>query len=57
MDVPTITRLLAAEGVTSIVITTPEPRSYRGIELAAAARVSTATGWRRSRRSSAASTG
>ena len=39
MDVPTITHLLAAEGVASIVITTPEPRSYRGIELAAAARV------------------
>jgi indolepyruvate ferredoxin oxidoreductase len=39
MDVPTITRLLAAEGVAAIVITTPEPSSYRGVDLAAAARV------------------
>jgi hypothetical protein len=33
LDVPTLTRWLALEGVTKVVITTPEPGDYRGIRL------------------------
>ncbi|WP_199547549.1 indolepyruvate ferredoxin oxidoreductase family protein [Streptomyces sp. N35] len=33
LDVPALTRLLVLEGVRRIVITTDEPRSYRGIRL------------------------
>ena len=34
LDVPALTRLLAAEGVARVVVTTPEPERYRGVELA-----------------------
>jgi indolepyruvate ferredoxin oxidoreductase len=33
LDVPTLTRLLALEGVRRIVVTTPEPGAYRGVAL------------------------
>jgi indolepyruvate ferredoxin oxidoreductase len=33
MDVPAIVRLLAVEGVRKIVITTPEPRTYKRVQL------------------------
>ncbi|WSJ82920.1 indolepyruvate ferredoxin oxidoreductase family protein [Streptomyces sp. NBC_01304] len=39
LDVPALTRLLALEGVRRVVITTPEPRTYRKIRLAANAEV------------------
>ncbi len=39
MSVPDITRLLEVEGVKRIVITTDEPKRYRGVELAAIAEV------------------
>ncbi|MEV5408625.1 indolepyruvate ferredoxin oxidoreductase family protein [Thermopolyspora sp. NPDC052614] len=33
LDVPALTRWLALEGVTKVVITTPEPGAYRGVRL------------------------
>ena len=39
LDVPTLTRWLALEGVRKVVITTPEPASYRGIRIDPAASV------------------
>jgi indolepyruvate ferredoxin oxidoreductase len=39
LDVASITRLLAVEGVARIVITTPEPELYQGVELAPIAQV------------------
>jgi indolepyruvate ferredoxin oxidoreductase len=33
LDVPALTRLLAVEGVRRVVITTPEPGSYKGVQL------------------------
>ncbi|MFG2791140.1 indolepyruvate ferredoxin oxidoreductase family protein [Streptomyces sp. NPDC048419] len=39
LDVVALTRLLALEGVRRIVVTTPEPRTYRGIRLDARATV------------------
>ncbi len=39
LDVPALTRSLAAEGVRQIVITTPEPETYRGVRLAPIASV------------------
>ncbi|HUR07929.1 MAG TPA: indolepyruvate ferredoxin oxidoreductase family protein, partial [Nonomuraea sp.] len=39
LDVPALTRSLAAEGVRRIVITTPEPETYRGVRLAPIATV------------------
>jgi indolepyruvate ferredoxin oxidoreductase len=39
LDVPALTRALAAEGVTRIVVTTPEPETYRGVRLAPIASV------------------
>ncbi len=33
LDVPALTRWLALEGVRNVVITTPEPRAYRGVRL------------------------
>ena len=39
MDVPTLTRWLANEGVQKIVVTTPEPESYRSADLDPRARV------------------
>ena len=33
LDVPTLTRWLALEGVRRVVVTTPEPASYRGVRL------------------------
>ncbi|GAA1002565.1 indolepyruvate ferredoxin oxidoreductase [Acrocarpospora pleiomorpha] len=39
LDVPALTRSLAAEGVRRIVITTPEPEGYRGVRLAPIASV------------------
>ena len=39
LDVPAITRLLEVEGVTRVVVTTPEPERYRGVELASIAAV------------------
>ncbi|WP_443611864.1 indolepyruvate ferredoxin oxidoreductase family protein [Acrocarpospora catenulata] len=39
LDVPTLTRSLAAEGVRRIVVTTPEPDGYRGVRLAPIASV------------------
>ncbi|MFF4776944.1 indolepyruvate ferredoxin oxidoreductase family protein [Microtetraspora fusca] len=39
LDVPALTRSLAVEGVRRIVITTPEPESYRGVRLAPIATV------------------
>jgi indolepyruvate ferredoxin oxidoreductase len=33
MDVPTVVNLLAAEGVSKIVVTTPDPAAYRGVKL------------------------
>ncbi|GAA0988177.1 indolepyruvate ferredoxin oxidoreductase family protein [Acrocarpospora macrocephala] len=39
LDVPALTRSLAAEGVRRIVVTTPEPESYRGVRLAPIASV------------------
>ncbi|MFI6660075.1 indolepyruvate ferredoxin oxidoreductase family protein [Streptomyces sp. NPDC050523] len=39
LDVAALTRLLALEGVRRIVVTTPEPRTYRGIRLDARASV------------------
>ncbi|MEV5324739.1 indolepyruvate ferredoxin oxidoreductase family protein [Nonomuraea sp. NPDC052634] len=39
LDVPSLTRELALEGVRKVVITTPEPERYRGVELAPIASV------------------
>ncbi|MFI7108876.1 indolepyruvate ferredoxin oxidoreductase family protein [Nonomuraea sp. NPDC050227] len=39
LDVPALTRSLAEEGVRRIVITTPEPETYRGVRLAPIASV------------------
>ncbi|MEV4470629.1 indolepyruvate ferredoxin oxidoreductase family protein [Nonomuraea sp. NPDC049504] len=39
LDVPALTRELALEGVRRVVITTPEPETYRGVELAPIASV------------------
>ncbi|WP_433509245.1 indolepyruvate ferredoxin oxidoreductase family protein [Nonomuraea sp. CA-143628] len=39
LDVPALTRSLAAEGVRRIVITTPEPETYRSVRLAPIATV------------------
>jgi indolepyruvate ferredoxin oxidoreductase len=39
LDVPSITRLLELEGVARVVVTTPEPESYRGVQLASTATV------------------
>ncbi|MFF3666697.1 indolepyruvate ferredoxin oxidoreductase family protein [Microtetraspora malaysiensis] len=39
LDVPALTRSLAVEGVRRIVITTPEPESYRGVRVAPIATV------------------
>ncbi|WP_208801370.1 indolepyruvate ferredoxin oxidoreductase family protein [Microbispora triticiradicis] len=39
LDVPALTRSLAAEGVRRIVVTTPEPETYRGVRLAPIASV------------------
>ena len=39
LDVPALTRALAVEGVRRIVVTTPEPQTYRGVALAAIASV------------------
>ncbi|NUW35659.1 indolepyruvate ferredoxin oxidoreductase family protein [Nonomuraea sp. SMC257] len=39
LDVPTLTRALAAEGVRRVVITTAEPQAYRGVRLAPIATV------------------
>ncbi|MEV0595187.1 indolepyruvate ferredoxin oxidoreductase family protein [Nonomuraea cavernae] len=39
LDVPALTRALAVEGVRRIVITTPEPETYRGVRLAPIAAV------------------
>ncbi|WP_327045588.1 indolepyruvate ferredoxin oxidoreductase family protein [Microbispora sp. NBC_01189] len=39
LDVPALTRSLAAEGVRRIVVATPEPETYRGIRLAPIASV------------------
>ncbi|MEU8269966.1 indolepyruvate ferredoxin oxidoreductase family protein [Sphaerisporangium sp. NPDC049002] len=39
MAVPEITRLLAAEGVRKIIVTTEDPARYRGVRLAAGAEV------------------
>ncbi|MFC5823820.1 indolepyruvate ferredoxin oxidoreductase family protein [Nonomuraea insulae] len=39
MDVPALTQELAIEGVRGIVITTPEPETYRGVKLAPIASV------------------
>ncbi|MGP3910113.1 indolepyruvate ferredoxin oxidoreductase family protein [Nonomuraea sp. 10N515B] len=39
LDVPALTRELAVEGVRRIVITTPEPETYRGVRLAPIASV------------------
>lgn len=39
LDVPALTRWLAAEGVRRVVVTTPEPETYRGVRLAPIASV------------------
>jgi indolepyruvate ferredoxin oxidoreductase len=39
LDVPALTRELAVEGVRRVVVTTPEPETYRGVRLAANASV------------------
>ena len=39
MDIATLTRALEAEGVRRIIVTTPEPKRYRGIALASIADV------------------
>ncbi|MEO3804900.1 indolepyruvate ferredoxin oxidoreductase family protein [Nonomuraea sp. B1E8] len=39
LDVPTLTRELALEGVRRVVVTTPEPETYRGVRLAPIASV------------------
>ncbi|WP_169986995.1 indolepyruvate ferredoxin oxidoreductase family protein [Microbispora sp. H10836] len=39
LDVPVLTRWLAAEGVRRVVVTTPEPETYRGVRLAPIASV------------------
>jgi indolepyruvate ferredoxin oxidoreductase len=39
LDVPTLTRWLALEGVKRVVVTTPEPERYRGVTLAEIAEV------------------
>jgi indolepyruvate ferredoxin oxidoreductase len=39
LDVPSLTRWLALEGVSRIVVTTPEPETYRGVTLDAIAEV------------------
>ncbi|MEU0572420.1 indolepyruvate ferredoxin oxidoreductase family protein [Nonomuraea sp. NPDC005983] len=39
LDVPALTHALAVEGVRRIVITTPEPETYRGVQLAPIATV------------------
>jgi indolepyruvate ferredoxin oxidoreductase len=39
MDVPSLTRWLELEGVKRVVVTTPEPDRYRGVELAGIAEV------------------
>ncbi|MFG1823909.1 indolepyruvate ferredoxin oxidoreductase family protein [Microbispora bryophytorum] len=39
LDVPELTRWLAAEGVRRVVVTTPEPQTYRGVRLAPIASV------------------
>ncbi|MDG4857862.1 indolepyruvate ferredoxin oxidoreductase family protein, partial [Streptomyces sp. T-3] len=39
LDVAALTRMLALEGVRRVVITTPEPRSYRGVRLDPGAQV------------------
>jgi indolepyruvate ferredoxin oxidoreductase len=39
LDVPALTRSLAEEGVRRIVVTTPEPETYRGVRLAPIASV------------------
>ncbi|MEU8060663.1 indolepyruvate ferredoxin oxidoreductase family protein [Microbispora bryophytorum] len=39
LDVPALTRWLAAEGVRRVVVTTPEPQTYRGVRLAPIASV------------------
>ncbi|MBX6384889.1 MAG: indolepyruvate ferredoxin oxidoreductase family protein [Microbispora sp.] len=39
LDIPALTRMLEAEGVRRVVITTPEPQSYRGVRLAPIASV------------------
>ncbi|MEO3868519.1 indolepyruvate ferredoxin oxidoreductase family protein [Nonomuraea sp. B12E4] len=39
LDVPALTRELALEGVRRIVVTTPEPETYRGVRLAGGASV------------------
>jgi indolepyruvate ferredoxin oxidoreductase len=39
LDVPSLTRWLALEGVKRVIVTTPEPEGYRGITLAPIAQV------------------
>ncbi|WP_336204330.1 indolepyruvate ferredoxin oxidoreductase family protein [Nonomuraea sp. LPB2021202275-12-8] len=39
LDVPALTRALAVEGVRRIIVTTPEPETYRGVRLAEIATV------------------